>query len=565
MPDANSKPNYAHFEHLTAFLLQSTSFELADVRLAENRHYYIHLVRVSESYHRVGIPDQFPIIYPNVAATDKSPSLSDVLEEIFALLDGLVEGGKRLGVLVPIVIPAIEVRMLLRQRGWQNDFVVFNKDDFHEIGLHGFDKFQKIVSTQLNLKVLNPYTSLGPVTEEMFFGREKETMYTAERLSKHSFVYVGGRRIGKTSFLHHLRIELNKLNKFSPLYINCEAFVSSQGFYHRVRDFIVDYWVSPTAISQKIFINEEAIFSAPNIVDTQNRLDELSNARYQELKNREIADHEKFSQFIMEISTFLQGRQLVLLLDEVDRLAREQPEMFVALRQLHTEGILRCVFCGERGLENASDDANHSLFNFCKVQNPFGFFSPAEAHELIARPFDQLRISFKSGSKIVETIMENTARRPNLVQELCRRLVDDLADRLGDEQPVEKRMITVADVERVVSAQAQKPYSEFYVESVWGKCSLLAKAISIIFEPEHRVEIKDVVERLRKKDFRVTRSQCDDALRWLCLYNLAVRDGRQFHFVHHGFRKILELHISAEEMLNYLREEIEEEISHGTV
>ncbi|MBI5634699.1 MAG: AAA family ATPase [Nitrospirae bacterium] len=562
MTDANSEPNYFHFEHLTRFLMQSASLEFVDARLAQNRNFYIHVVRVSESYHRVGIPAQFPIIYPNITATNKSSSLSDILEEIIPMLNGLVEGSRLLGVLVPVTVPVPEVRQLLRRRGWQNYFVVLDKENFHKIERGGFSEFEKIISTQQSLKVLNPYTSHGPVTEDMFFGREKETMYAIEKISDHCLVYIGGRRIGKTSFLLHLSIELNKRGTYNTFYINCEVFDSAQGFYHKVRDLIMDNLVTPTRIGRSMVKGEGA------------SVGDAANDKHRELKGNAITNQEQFASFVEEVSAFLSGKQIVLLLDEVDLLVHAHPEMFKALRSLYMGGVIRCIFCGERGLDNAVHDSDHSMSNFGDVQPPFRFFLPDETSKLIVEPFEYLGIKIKSESDVIRVIKENTANRPNLVQELCRRLVDDLADRIGDEQPMGKRVITVADVarvtsavkvERIISARAHQPYFDVYIESMWGRCNLLARAISILFEPGDQVTPKEVLQKMRKEKFRVTQKQCEDALGWLCLYNLAEDKGRQFRFVHHGFRKILELRTSAEDMLISLREEIEEKVSHGTV
>ena len=150
---------------------------------------------------RLSIPPRFPIIFVlkrDLAAQD----LKDVrdlmsllgMNSFFALLvvvdDGLVRRER-----------AREFRRLVR--GGADDFIVLDYHDLRELLLAADSerRLTEIILGQVDLTVVSPYVASGPVSENMFFGRDYELKAIMRTIRDRSFAIVGGRKIGKTSVL----------------------------------------------------------------------------------------------------------------------------------------------------------------------------------------------------------------------------------------------------------------------------------------------------------------------------------------------------------------------------
>ena len=59
----------------------------------------------------------------------------------------------------------------------------------------------EIILQQVDLTVVSPYMTSGPVPENMFFGRDHELKTITRKINDTSFALIGGRKIGKTSTL----------------------------------------------------------------------------------------------------------------------------------------------------------------------------------------------------------------------------------------------------------------------------------------------------------------------------------------------------------------------------
>ena len=59
----------------------------------------------------------------------------------------------------------------------------------------------EIILQQVDLSVVSPYVTSGPVPASMFFGRDHELKTITRKITDTSFALIGGRKIGKTSIL----------------------------------------------------------------------------------------------------------------------------------------------------------------------------------------------------------------------------------------------------------------------------------------------------------------------------------------------------------------------------
>ena len=90
----------------------------------------------------------------------------------------------------------------------------------------------------------NPYIAGAPVLDEqMFYGRTKLTQRMLSTLHRNSLMITGERRIGKTTFLHHLKRVLAEDEagewKFFPVFVDLQG-VPEQGFFHAMMAEVVD-------------------------------------------------------------------------------------------------------------------------------------------------------------------------------------------------------------------------------------------------------------------------------------------------------------------------------------
>ena len=90
----------------------------------------------------------------------------------------------------------------------------------------------------------NPYIAGAPVLDDdMFYGREKLTARMLSTLHRNSLMITGERRIGKTTFLHHLKRVLAEDEagewQFFPVFVDLQG-VPEQSFFHALMAEVVE-------------------------------------------------------------------------------------------------------------------------------------------------------------------------------------------------------------------------------------------------------------------------------------------------------------------------------------
>ena len=243
--------------------------------------------------------------------------------------------------------------------------------------------------------------TVGPVPPSMFFGRDRELRTLVDYLGAgRSCAVIAGRRYGKTSVLLRLHgLRLPQLG-FRTLYLDWQAFDSYDDV---LAARALDWKPEPP----------------PGTAATLGEL----------LRNPPV------------------DKRLVLLIDEVDRYIPADRKVgwrfFSQLRTLATNGSIRVVLSGERVLREALDDPNGPLFNLAnaKLLGPLEY---AAVEQLVVRPLKQLEIELVDQEEIVRRIYEFTSGHPNVIQRLCRRLVELIGEQYT-------RSITPAEVNAVIN------------------------------------------------------------------------------------------------------------------
>ena len=244
----------------------------------------------------------------------------------------------------------------------------------------------------------NPYIAGTPVFDRhLFFGRQQLALSTLRLLGSHSVTLTGERRIGKTSFLHHLQSVLaadkGKQRRFFPVFVDLEA-VAAPGFFHAVMDETIEALaLSPRTLATLRFSREHNGYQAEDFgLDLRRVVEELRQRTRDEVS-------------------------LVLLIDEVDAL-REHPEqtgdpwLGSLLKSCPQE--VRFVLAGVgRGMHAALDELELEPF------------TPEEAEALVKRPVAGV---FRYEAQAVERILELSSLRPYLIQKLCLHAVNRMLD-----------------------------------------------------------------------------------------------------------------------------------------
>ncbi|MGE5262485.1 MAG: AAA family ATPase [Acidobacteriota bacterium] len=436
---------------------------------------------------RLKIPPRFPIVFiPHHEAGEKDiGALRDLMGVLnmtsyFALIVDLRDA--------PDKDQRQSLKRLVRQA--IHDFIVLDGQDMRSL-LAARDHAQRLVQIildQVDLTVVSPYVTSGPVPENMFFGREHELKTIMRTMREKNFAIVGGRKIGKTSVLARVYRLLQEAPEFQPFYLDCQAVHSDTDFFEAI----------------------DTLWHVPILSPTP----------------------EGFRRMATDLVAKFPNRSIVMLFDEIDALLQydvvHQEHLFQILRALSQENQIRYIFCGEKLLSAALNDPNLVFFNFCNVL-PLSYLMPAEARRVVLEPMQEMGITLERGAELADYIVNLTAGHPNIVQYICQKLIERINLR-------RERIITRADVDALrQSAQ----FSEYFTAISWGNANSLERLITILMLESPQVTLVEMADLLRARDLSITPAQLESAFDGLCLYSILRRDGPKYAFATETFPGIL--------------------------
>ena len=244
----------------------------------------------------------------------------------------------------------------------------------------------------------NPYIAGAPVlSNAMFFGRKKLLSRVLNMIHANSLMITGDRRIGKTSFMHHLKMALAEDEgtefKFFPVSVDLQG-VPEHTFFHSMMSEIVDaLGLSPETLSDLRFRSE---------------IDDY--------------DDRDFSRDLQRVITDLKGRtpkkvKLALLLDEVDELNEYSERVNQRLRSVFMKTFsenLVAVMSGV-GIRRSWKSEGSPWYNFFDEFELSGL-SRDEAEELIRTPVQGV---FRYEDEAVEKILNLSDLKPYSIQKFC--------------------------------------------------------------------------------------------------------------------------------------------------
>jgi hypothetical protein len=339
-----------------------------------------------------------------------------------------------------------------------------------------------------------PYVTGTPLkTDDVFVGREDVFAFIKENLlgahQNNVIILHGQRRTGKTSVLYRLGEVMT-------------------GTHYAV---LVDMQGKPA--------RGEADFLYSIADDITYNLEE--HDIFVEMPPRsefEAAPEFTFrSRFLRNLSSHLNGKNVLLLFDEFEELQRRvedgrlQPEIFHFLRNLmqHEEKV-DFIFSGTHKLEELGAEYWSALFNIA-VYKPITFLSGNEVRRLIAEPVAGSNLEYDPLA--VERIIGVTAGHPYFTQ-----LV--LHETIVFHNETERNYLTVADVDQVLERIVER--GEAHFKFIWAESTAeeqdVLKGLAELMVSAEAVNVGDLRVFLRERG-------CETADDWArALYTLESRD-----------------------------------------
>src|SRR6266540_1902424 len=215
----------------------------------------------------------------------------------------------------------------------------------------------------------------------MFFGRQKLTQRLLNVLHHNSLMITGERRIGKTTFLYHLKKVLTADEgsdyRFFPVFVDLQG-VPEQGFFHALMSDVVEaLGLSPATRQSLRFLPQPDSYDGRDFShDLQRVIEELKSRTDKKVK-------------------------LALLIDEVDVLNEYSERINQRLRSIFMKTFsenLVAVMSGV-GVKRTWNSEVSPWYNF----------------------FDEIEIAgfSRDEAEAVERILELSQRKPYLLQKFC--------------------------------------------------------------------------------------------------------------------------------------------------
>ena len=504
----------ANFHNIVSEIAAELCSLLGFVHLPQEERTYrrLHGFVVRAPALRLKVPPRFPIVF--VRCREGSPDdLTDLrnlmsilgMTSYFALVIDLNDFTDRLD-------PRQNLKTLMRDT--IHDFIVLDGNDLRQV-LIARDPGQRLVEIilqQVDLTVVSPYVTSGPVPENMFFGREHELKTITRKIGDTSFALIGGRKIGKTSTLVKLyRLMSEGHEDCRALYLDCQSVSSPEAFFEAANTL---WKADPPIHSSEDF-----------------RRYLVANDR----KRHELT---------------------VVLLDEVDSLVaydlKHEQTLFSVFRGLSQQRRCRFVFCGERILHTQLHAADSPLFNFCDVIH-LGYLKESAAQRIISEPLRTMGISIQNPEEVVSEVINLSSCHPNLVQYLCQQLILEANSR-------HSRLVTPADLKQVRHSSS---FHEFFLEVTWGNTTALEQAITLLIADREHVSLGEIQETMARNGFAVPQEQLEKAISGLRLYSILLKEGQQYRFASGAFADIVRESQETDILLTTLRNEMREQSEEG--
>jgi photosystem II stability/assembly factor-like uncharacterized protein len=513
---------------ITEQLCQLLGFTLLETRSYKQLHGYM----IKTAALRLKMPPMFPVVFLRTAepSTGDFHDLHDLMGILNAstylallIIPGALKGGHHPERDLGSARTKANVRKLAA--GTAHDFVVMDFDDLYRIFVAKDPEktFVRILLSQVDLTVVSPYVTSGPVPENMFFGRDYELKTISRTVKDNSFAIVGGRKIGKTSILSKLHRLFTDSADYYSLYLDCQAVQSYDDFC----DALETMW---------------QVTVADHSPEEVQRL--IARMR-QQLATSSVH---------RPTDAPPSGRQdLVILLDEVDALLKFDSQngerLFKIFRALSQEAYCRFIFCGGKVLHARLHDPDSALFNFCNIIR-LSYLTARDTGRIVVEPMQEMGIGFEDVSRLVQGITELSSCHPNVVQYVCQELILRINTR-GD------RFVTQADLDAIANSSR---LGEYMIEVMWGNTNALERLITLlIILGRPSATLSQIEEMLRVRGVDVPTAAVVEALDTLVLYSVLNEEDGVYSFTAAAFPSVVastqDVDLLVERAIQYLGRE----------
>lgn len=382
---------------------------------------------------------------------------------------------------------------------------------------------------------VNPYIAGSPVTgTEMFFGREDVFAFVLQTLTgRHQdqvIVLYGQRRTGKTSVLYQMHRHLGP--RYLPIFVDLHGLALNS-----LADFLWEL-ANHTRRSLKRAHGIE--------IPSLDRAEFMIDPRH----GFEII-------FLEQVWANSGDRHLLLMLDEAVRLQEQvqagklDVEVFAYLRHLmQHQARLNFLFSLGSGLEEM--EKTYALLFNVALYKKISFLERGAAEALIIEPVRDL---YQLEPAAVERILDVTSCHPYYSQLICHGLFNRW-------QQNQDSPLTVADVEATLDEAVERGLAvlkHVWEESEAAERTVLAGMSAAIDDHSKSVSVEEINQVWRKLDVFIPPGEIAKAIR-----SLIARDVITGHD-HYRFTVDLQRRwLRQYERLEWVREEIAEEISHWT-
>jgi len=270
----------------------------------------------------------------------------------------------------------------------------------------------------------NPYIAGAPVLEDdMFFGRQKLMTRILNVLHHNSLMITGERRIGKTTFLYHLKKALEADTgteyKFFPVFTDLQGVPESAFFHTLLADVADALQLSPPTLAALRFKPELEKYDGRDFSHDLQRVIEELKAR----TDRRV--------------------KLALLIDEVDVLNEYSERVNQRLRSIFMKTFsehLVAIMSGV-GVKRTWKSEGSPWYNFFD-EVELKALSREEAEALIRQPVEGI---FRFDQDAVEAIVAHSEMKPFFVQKFCIHSINRMLEE-------GRSVVRLADVEEVREA-----------------------------------------------------------------------------------------------------------------
>ena len=463
------------------------------------------MIDASNPIFQLNVRSEFPVIY-----TCKNEFNERDIAAAFGMLNQFKIYADYFALLVPLR-KSDELRHLVRESAFKNDFIVLNYNKLWEIlaAKSPSRQLTNCILEQIDLVRVSPYNISGPVSEKVYFGRAVEEKTILENISKNDYAILANRKAGKTSLLNKIAPILSNIIQYQTFYFDLQIVSDYESFYDQISD------------AYEVFEQEVAKFNNLSPLD--------------------------FRKIINGIQKNSPNRQIILIFDEVDDLLSYDQQfnekLFRTFRSLSQRKRARFIFSGTTELIRRVRHPDSPLFNFCNLMK-IECLDKKSAKELVALPMRTLNVSIENEEKIVQRILDITVCHPNAIQYTC----DQLIQRINEKQ---HRIITESDLDMVITSQAFYEYCEGLI---WGQAQAMEKFIVYALWDHQEFTDRQVISLCKEQGISIDKAET--SLEVLQDYSILKRSKNQYKFAFQEFAKLIEEHNDVAELADRYRQEV---------